>query len=51
MPVVSVNKGNVPEVFLLPNGTRKGRSATYLCNPRITLFSWDNQNVPFGFLY
>ena len=48
--VVPVSKCKVPKVFLLPqNGTRKGRSAVYFCNPWITLHSWINQSVPFGF--
>ena len=40
---------SVPEVFLCKNGTREGRSANYFCNLRITLYSWVNQSVPFGF--
>ena len=44
-----VRKCSVPEVFLCKNGTREGRSAIYFCNLRITLHSWVNQSVPFGF--
>ena len=47
--VVPVLYKDVPEVFLCKNGTREGRSAIYFCNLRITLYSWDNQSVPFGF--
>jgi len=40
------------EVFLLGEiATRRGRSATILLNPRDYTYSWNNQNVPFGFLY
>jgi hypothetical protein len=47
--VVPVYKNSVPKVFLLHNGTREGRSASHFAILWITLSSWDNQSVPFGF--